>query len=223
MYRMQTGTRDWVAFLPTFVQNYNNVWQRTIKMKPVEALYLQDEPDIQEVKDEIKKEITPINAGLENKVFRVGDRVRLQLDNLGFSKGVSQGGTNWSREIYTVRLVTPGNESTEQSYRVKDESNENVSDILYANDMLLVTGVDSEVDSPRTFIVQRLLRPSIRNGVPGYIVKWRGYSIRETSFEPREQLMEDVPKVVQRFEADRQVNWLGNPIDRFTWNNPRAN
>lgn len=213
MYRMQTGSRDWVGFLPQFVDNYNHVWQRTIQMTPAEALQIND-ADIAEIRNRIRAEITPKNAGLDNRVFRVGDTVRLKLINEGFSKGVSQGGTNWSRETYTVSHVTEPTESTERSYRVSTVGGEKLTEILYGNDLLLVKAIENDVQAPMTYTVQRLIRPALRNGEQGYIVKWKGYSYGEATFEPRTNLLEDVPKIVRRFEEEKNVKWFA---DRFTW------
>lgn len=214
MYKTQSGSQDWVSFLPTFVKNYNNVVQRVIKMKPIEALYHKEKSEIKEVRDNIREEITPKNASLDATKYNVGDKVRLKLKNLSQSKGVVQGGTNYSREVYTIRSKSRPSASQEVSYRVDNSDGEKMDDILWASDLVLVPAIDSIVLAQKTFIVQRLIRPSMKKGVQGFIVRWKGYLAKDDTYETREQLMQDIPKTVQAFEKLHDVTWT---VKSFKW------
>lgn len=183
-------------------------------MKPIEALYHKEKSEIKEVRDNIREEITPKNASLDATKYNVGDKVRLKLKNLSQSKGVVQGGTNYSREVYTIRSKSRPSASQEVSYRVDNSDGEKMDDILWASDLVLVPAIDSIVLAQKTFIVQRLIRPSMKKGVQGFIVRWKGYLAKDDTYETREQLMQDIPKTVQAFEKLHDVTWT---VKSFKW------
>ena len=60
--------------------------------------------------------------------------------------------------------------------------------------------------SEPNYVIHKLVRPVIRNKTRYYQLKWRGYKgIYE---EPRATLMEDVPALVEAFEAQNKVIWI---------------
>jgi hypothetical protein len=52
-----------------------------------------------------------------------------------------------------------------------------------------------------------------KNGTPSYIVRWKYYTEKDDTIEPRHQLLEDVPKLVKKFEKDYDVKWYANTVD----------
>jgi hypothetical protein len=57
--------------------------------------------------------------------------------------------------------------------------------------------------------VERLLRSKRQSGRTLYLVKWRGYALEQSSWEPAERLLQDVPDMVAAFEASAVEN--GSP------------
>ena len=55
-------------------------------------------------------------------------------------------------------------------------------------------------DGVTGYIVECLLRRKKRGGKFFYLVKWKGYDETDSSWEPRENLLKDVPKLVQEFD-----------------------
>ena len=51
------------------------------------------------------------------------------------------------------------------------------------------------------FHVECLLRAKRQRGQLHYLVKWRGYGLEQSSWEPATRLLEDVPDLVAAFEA----------------------
>ena len=75
--------------LDDIVNEYNNTYHRTIKMKPVDV---KDNTYI-----DFKKEIND-----KNPKFKVGDQVRISKYKNIFTKGYTP---NWSDEVFVIKKV----------------------------------------------------------------------------------------------------------------------
>ena len=53
------------------------------------------------------------------------------------------------------------------------------------------------------FVVSKLIKPVIQNNKAYYEVQWKGY--RDTTLEPRENLLKDVAKMVNQFEKKNKI------------------
>ena len=51
------------------------------------------------------------------------------------------------------------------------------------------------------FSISKLIKPVMNDNIAYYEVKWKGY--HETTLEPREVLLKDVPKMVNQFEKNK--------------------
>ena len=67
------------------------------------------------------------------------------------------------------------------------------------------------VDGKPQYVVEKLLRREIRNEKPGYRVKWKGYD--EVTWQPEDELMEDVPDIVRKFNERKQRSTRIRPPD----------
>lgn len=200
MEYLHTGTRDWAKNLPLFLRNYNNSYQRVIKTTPAKAEVAED---LEEISKNIKKEISKLNYK-ENQKFNVGDKVRVKLEY----KDNEKKGENWSKDLYTVnKVLKPSKPYSVYRYRLAD-----LDGTYMNNDLQLVKHVENPIGLPEMYEISKLERPSISKGVHGYIVHWKGY--KEKTFEPREQLVKDVPKIVEAFEKAHNVKWFPT---RYTW------
>jgi hypothetical protein len=52
----------------------------------------------------------------------------------------------------------------------------------------------------RHYHVERLLRVQRCKGNTHYLVKWCGYDLSQSSWEPAERLLEDIPDLIAAFE-----------------------
>ena len=55
------------------------------------------------------------------------------------------------------------------------------------------------------FIISKLIKPVIKDNKEHYEVQWKGY--RETTIEPRDILLKDVPKMVNQFEKKNKITF----------------
>ena len=53
------------------------------------------------------------------------------------------------------------------------------------------------------FVISKLLSPVIKDNTEHYEVQWKGY--RETTIEPRDILLKDVPKMVNQYEKKNNI------------------
>jgi hypothetical protein len=66
-------------------------------------------------------------------------------------------------------------------------------------------------------IVREFLNPELLDGVPAYFTRWMG---GDDTIETREHLMEDVPKLLEKFEKARNIRWAQSPTTHkwsFKW------
>jgi len=58
------------------------------------------------------------------------------------------------------------------------------------------------------FNVSELIKPVIQNNKTYYEVQWKGY--RETTLEPKENLLKDVAKMANQFEKKDKIKFYVN-------------
>jgi hypothetical protein len=58
------------------------------------------------------------------------------------------------------------------------------------------------------FSISKSIKPIMNDDVAYYDVKWIGYN--ETTLEPREVLLKDVPKMVNQFEKNNKITFYKN-------------
>jgi hypothetical protein len=57
---------------------------------------------------------------------------------------------------------------------------------------------------PERFVPERILRQRTRNGQRQYLVKWERYPNTEATWEPAENIEQDVPHLVHEFAAPQK-------------------
>src|SRR5574343_174062 len=203
MSYVSSGSNEWVSDLPTYLHNYNSTYQRVIKMSSNEAestiLDPEDGGETQEIiHNFIKKNVTDHHP-IDRQKFEPGDIVRVRLKQDPNEKKSEP----WSRETFLVIAVfKPHAEHRAWQYELLG-----LTGRFYNDDLQLIKEIQNPIKLPEQYIVSKLVKPTIQNGVPGYIVRWKGYTAKDDTFEPREALMIDVPKEVEKYEKERDVEW----------------
>ncbi len=106
-YFTQTGKERWIDVIDDMVDNYNNTYHTTIKMKPNQVTW--------ENRKKVFKTMYPhINDRITCRL-EIGDKVRVALRKDIFEKGYTQ---NWSKDIFTISRVFQKNRVC--WYRIKD-------------------------------------------------------------------------------------------------------
>jgi len=63
----------------------------------------------------------------------------------------------------------------------------------------------NRIEKVQTFTVSKLIKPVIKDNKEYYEVQWKGY--REHTLEPRENLLEDIPKMVNQYEKKNKIKF----------------
>jgi hypothetical protein len=211
----QTNSKDWVLMLPILLNNYNNVISRITGKTPNDL----DKVEVsQETKQDInlkmKKEINKKNLNVANPTyFLIGDKVRLKVKKDQFEK---LNGKNFTLNIFRIyKRFKPKNGQAEYYY-VKDAEHK-YTEKLYNEDLLHVKQVENKISEPdERWTISKLIKPKMmKNGnvyVPSYEVKWKGYKDADNTIEPRSQLIQDVPKLVNAFDKKHKVEWKARSV-----------
>lgn len=199
---------DWVSIVPKFIEVYNNTENDVTKKTPNELNEEINKKTLKETRDRILKSVSSKNSNDDQK-FKIGDKVRRKLEEDERTDGQS-----WSQDVFTVYYVEkPKNLSlSSYAYYIKDKDNK-YTNKYYNNDLLKITEIQNKIEKKDKYIVSKLLKPLFKNKQPAYSVRWKYYTSKDDTIEPREQLLEDVPKIVHKFELEHNITWYKNKVD----------
>ena len=148
----------WIDDLDKLVNEYNNSYHRSIKMKPIDASKKSDERYVRNNLYNFKY----IN---KKPKFSIGDRVRVSLLKKTFEKSYI---SNWSQEIFIIDNIKTSNV---HYYFVKDLQGEKIDGMFYEQELLKANQND-------LYIIEKLLK-KVGNK---YLVKWKNYSDKFNSY-----------------------------------------
>ncbi len=63
-----------------------------------------------------------------------------------------------------------------------------------------------KIEKVQKFVISKLVKPVIKDNKEYYEVQWKGY--RETTLEPRDVLLEDVPKMLNLYEKKHNIKFM---------------
>ena len=210
MYCEQFDTNEWVEKLQTIVDNINEMKSRITKKTPNEIDATADhknniEADIHkaeqnEVNENIKNAVLKDGETEDENVLKVGDIVRLKLETDDKQKNNEL----WTKKLFTVRKVFKSNKPyTRTYYYVSDEDGTDYTDKLYWNDLQKITAVENPIEEPETYDISHIIsRRKVRGTADDYeyLVHWTGYSRKDQSYVPENDLKRDTPKLLKAFK-----------------------
>ena len=147
--------------LPKIVEEYNNTYHSTIKMKPKEASMKKNES------------ITYLNSyhskapkKLKKPFFKIGDKVRISKYREIFDKSYKG---NWSEELFIIKEIQP---TIPITYKIKDLLGEDIEGSFYEQEL--------QMADQKIFRIEKVLKKDYKNRK--MFVKWKGYPIKFNSW-----------------------------------------
>ena len=189
---------DWVKNLQKLINNINNSQHRITGFTPnqIQDAYENDDTIVLDkaYDTELKKKV----GNLSKQTFQVRNLVRLYQPS-------DKTRQIWSNEIYTVEKVF----KPQKSYGVYEYKLRKFKDRFKEEELLRVyENPQNKILNIQKFSISKLIKPVMNDDVAYYEVKWKGYS--ETTLEPREVLLKDVPKMVNQFEKKNKITFYQN-------------
>ena len=182
MKEEETGKKfvNWVQFVPTVRDSLNEYREERhdelVKQKPNE-----------------EEQIKEFDAQSKKPKYKVGDVVHFKLDvpedALGNELGgkFREGDRRWSRDVKKIKTVTQYDGLV--PYRYILEGINNVS--FTENQLKLAVGQKDEPKKATTYKVKEIIGERTRNKRKEYFIWWKGYKKAESTWEPRNNLVED--------------------------------
>jgi len=176
-------SRSWVDILPQVIKLINK--------------YFSHKPKEISVNEPIK------TNKFTSSILQVGTKVRVQLDNpidyvdeTKLNGRFRAGDTRWSKTVYTITsfYLRPG-----QPPMYQLDNDKRVAYTKYQLQIVRDDEVRPSTESQKKWNIEKLLkRYKFENRIV-FDVKWEGY--KETTIEPRVNLIKDVPEMVKEFES----------------------
>lgn len=179
-YLETTNTNDWSLQVHKFVDNYNNSIHSSIKMKP------KDMGEEEENLYIFKKILQTIKLRKMIDKFDINDKVRIKIEKNSFEKEKYK----WSKEIYTIvdfkgNKIVVKNKKNAIFFKKFDE----LQKIEYHEGKLKNEEDKDEELKKKIYTVEYIINHKVNNkGNILYKVKWKGYAINESTWEPEKNL-----------------------------------
>ncbi|GBC39243.1 DDE-type integrase/transposase/recombinase [Rhizophagus irregularis DAOM 181602=DAOM 197198] len=189
---LKTGVTsvEWSEDFHNIVSKVNELWQRNL-------------PDIPTGSPKVSK---------KTDLLSEGTRVRVKLDEpisvLGnkFHEKFRTGDIRWNPNIRVIKKMILSPEQPPTYLLNGPHGRLGVSRCAYTRKELQVVSINEKPlpDSvirgqPKRFVPEQILRHRIRKGQDQYLVKWERYPDTEATWEPADQLKEDVPDLIRKF------------------------
>jgi len=105
---------------------------------------------------------------------------------------------SWSNEIYTIEKVF----KPQKSYSVYEYKLKQFPERFKEEELLKVDGnPQNTIMNVEKWSISKLIKPVIEDNVIKYEVKWKNH--RKTTLEPRDVLLQDVPKIRNKKTGDK--------------------
>jgi uncharacterized protein YoxC len=189
---------DWVKHLQKLISNINNSQHRITGFTPNQIQEAFEHDDNEILDKAYDTELKKKNGNLSQQIFKIRDLVRLYQP----SDKTRQA---WSNKIYTVEKVF----KPQKSYGVYEYKLREFKDRFKEEELLRVyENPQNKILNMEKFSISKLIKPVMNDDTAYYEVKWKGYN--ETTLEPREVLLKDVPKMVNQFEKKNKITFYEN-------------
>ena len=189
---------DWVKHLQKLIDNINNSQHRITGFTPnqIQEAYENDDKEI--LDEAFDRELKKKHGNISQEVFKKNDMVRLH-------KPSDKTRQVWSNKIYTIEKVY----KPQKRYSVYEYKLKQFPDKFKEEELLKVDGnPQNNIMNVEKFVISKLIKPVIEDDVIKYEVKWKNH--RETTLEPRDILLQDVPKMINQYEKKNGIKFYIN-------------
>ena len=195
--------RQWISDLPKIVKVINDIMTITPPTKSVEKR-VKDKKTGKRKKVTVGPDPSPRCSGGSCQLLTVGTKVRVIAEkpvDAAHGKNLSgkfrTGDIRWEKPIRKVTQINlhPGNPPM---YMVSG-----VKNVAYTkNQLQVVTEKEKPVQASaqRKFLVDKIVKKEKRKGLIHYLIKWKGQPSSQNTWEPRKNVLADVPTLVAAFE-----------------------
>jgi transposase InsO family protein len=193
---------DWVKNLDKLINNINNSQHRITGFTPneIQKAFKNNNKDVLE--EAFNKEFKKKKPNISKEIFEVGDLVRIHTPS-------DKTRQVWSDDVYEIEKVY----KPKKAYSVYEYKLDAFPDKFKEEELLKIVGdPQNKLIKVDKFDISKLIKPVIQDDKIFYEVKWKGY--RETTLEPRENLMKDVPKMLGQFERKNKIKFYTNKNQR---------
>ena len=193
----ETGVtnREWVSKLPIIIGNYNK-W---VKSKQ------QSQPkDKDEAREDKMESLGPVRCkGQSCKLLEAGTKVRAirikpkdDVTGKRLHGGFRAGDKRWESTIRTVEKVIL-KAGQPPLYKLSG-----IDDATFTRERIQVVGEENlkANENKEKWIIEKIVKRTTKKGEVFYQIKWKGWSKKHNTEEPREKLVEDVPDMVENYE-----------------------
>ena len=186
---------DWVKNLNKLIDNINNSQHSITGFTPndIQKAFKNDDKIV--LDSAYSKELKKKKSKISREVFEKGDLVRLYRPS-------DKTRQIWSNEVYEiVRVYKP-----KKSYSVFEYKVEGFPDRFKEEELLKVVGEpQNKIMRVEKFVISKLIKPVIQSNKVYYEVKWKNH--KDTTLEPRQTLLQDIPKMLSQFEKKNDINF----------------
>ena len=148
----------WINDLDKLVNEYNNSYHRSIKMKPIDSSKKSNE-------NIVRNNLYNFKITNKKPKFSIGDRVRVSLLKNTFEKSYT---SNYSQEIFIIDDIKTTNV---HYYFLKDLRGEKINGMFYEQELLKTKQND-------LYIIEKI----ISKNKDRYLVKWKNYPDKFNSY-----------------------------------------
>jgi len=186
---------DWERNLNKLIENINNSQHSITGFTPndIQKAYKNNNKIVLDSAHD--KELKKKKSNISREVFEKGDLVRLYRPS-------DKTRQSWSDEVYEIiRVYKP-----EKSYSVYEYKVEGFPDRFKEEELLKVVGEpQNKIMKVEKFVISKLIKPVIQNNKVYYEVQWKNH--KDTTLEPRQTLLKDIPKMLNQFEKKNDINF----------------
>jgi len=176
---------DWAKNLNKLIDNINNSQHRItgFTLKEIQTAFKNNDKVV--LDEAFDTELKKKKPNISREVYEVGDLVRIHKPS------------DKTRQVWS---------KPKKSYSVYEYKLDAFKDRFKEEELLKVVGnPQNKITKVNKFIISKLIKPVIQDNEEYYEVQWKGY--RETTLEPRDILLKDVPKMVNQFEKKNNVKF----------------